>query len=573
VLLLAWLIERELARLTGQHTGRHCVIATACAALMGLSYAFWYYAVEVEVYTIAAIFLVIALAFLLDLARAADWRTALALGIVQGIAVLFHQTNVLLGVTALVALMFGSQGQVWRERGRLLVAYGTPLALIVGGAYLWAGLGISGFRRWDDLFGWAAGYATTGWWGGAIDQNKLELLVTGLTLTLAATGGIVLGVVLLGLFAGHWRTVRALPAGLIAIVLSWLVVYGAFFLWWEPDNIEFWIASLPPALLLLGLAVGTNRTAAHPWLAPGIMGGLGVVLLLINGSTIVQRGDATQDLQRVIAQATAALTQPDDLIIAADGLQELYLPYYEGRNQVISLNQAMTATNQDWAAACDWLQQRITAALEGGYAIVFTADGLRSPAAPPGEPPTPIERFGLSADAVYACYVPFLGMADDAPLGAELPMAQRIPAVSEVAAGAGWDFARGNWGWRLSNGTPVSDEIAPMPGWHFVPALDPGLISPPVTLDPNRIQAIGVRMATTTATRDGQLFLLDAAGQATEARSIRFTLTESGAMETYMLELDPAVVGSAPITGLRLDPVGAGDGGTVSVERVWVVGR
>ena len=68
---------------------------------------------------------------------------------------------------------------------------------------------------------------------------------------------------------------------------TWVLVYGAFFLWWEPDNIEFWIASLPPALLLLALALrGARRRGPEVWIAVAVA----VTALGINYDAIGRRG-------------------------------------------------------------------------------------------------------------------------------------------------------------------------------------------------------------------------------------------------------------------------------------------
>jgi hypothetical protein len=78
--------------------------ALPAALLLGGSYAFWYYAVEIEVYTVATLFLIICLALII---RPLPWnaRRSLALGVAQGGAVLFHQTNVLFCVpVAVIAL-------------------------------------------------------------------------------------------------------------------------------------------------------------------------------------------------------------------------------------------------------------------------------------------------------------------------------------------------------------------------------------------------------------------------------------------------------------------------------------
>lgn len=560
------------AALLGRVTGRLAPAALG-ALLLGVSYAYWYYAVEVEVYTIAALFLIAGLALMLALARRPTVALAAAMGLVQGGAVLFHQTNVLLSVPALVALGVGLSGRdeaaPLPRRGRqalaLLGAYAAPLALIVAGAYLGVGLGLSGLGSWADLARWATGYTTTGYWGGAVDGAKLALLGKGLAMSLAQPGGAVIGLGLLAVLLLNVRRLSGAPRGTVALALSWLAVYGAFFLWWEPDNIEFWIASLPPFYLLVILAAcppttGQARAWARLW--PLLLLGLGLAMLGLNVVTISRHGDAGRDLQRVTAAALAEHSTAGDLLIVPDGVLELYLPFYVGRPQVISLNQAMTATG-DWGAACQWLHARIDEALGSGYGVLIAAEAMRPVPAPPGEPPTPVERLGLDATTVAACYAPLEPALEPLPLAAGLPGYYHIPAAQALADGPGWDFTRGQWGWRAINAAPVQSALA---GWALRPEIDPALISPPLSLTTGRYRAVELRLASDTAVRDAQLFFLDASGQTDERRSLRWTLAPGPEAHTYRLDLADAPGWTGVVTGLRLDPVGVGDGGTVVVE-------
>jgi hypothetical protein len=225
----------------------------------------------------------------------------------------------------------------------------------------------------------------------------------------------------------------------------------------------------------------------------------------------------------------------------------------------------MTMAGGDWTAACGLIRERADAALAGGYAVLIAGEAMRPAPAPPGEPPTPAERFGLSADEVAACYEPFALALSPAPLGDGLPAAQRIAAAQELAEGPGWDFTRGAWGWSAANAEPAT---SPLPGWALRPLADPALSSPPLSLDPAGFSRVEIRMASDTADRDVQLFFLDEAGQASEARSIRWRLGPTAEMTTYLLELSDAGDLQGAVTGLRLDPVGLGDGGTVVVESV-----
>ena len=558
------------------------------ALLLGSSYAFWYYAVEVEVYTIACLFLILALALLSDLLHRPSLALAAALGLAQGFAVLFHQTNVLLSVPVAVALLAGGR----RDEGGgsrsssfilhpssfilhpssfilhpssfiLLPAYLLPLALIVGGSYLWVGLGVSGFRSWAELSAWMEGYARTGWWGGTVDGSKIAGLGVGLSTAVTPPGWEILPLGLLVVLIVNLRGLRSAPRGLTWVLLAWLLTYGAFFLWWEPSNIEFWIASLPPFYLLILLAV-SGQNAGGRWSVVALFV-LGLAMFGINISAIHQRGDESTDLQRQMTNALATKSAPGDLLVVPDGLLELYLPYYAGRESVISLTQAMTASGSDWPAACGTLRGRVELALSSGYAVVAVGDALRPNPAPVGEPPSMMERFRLTPDQVADCYAPLSPMFQVARLGPGLPDYRRIAPSQELADGVGWDFRRGAWGWRGENIGPTDKSAA---GWVLTPGADPSLRSPPLTIDVSRYSAIELRIAASTMARDAQIFFLDADGQASEDRSLRVTLQPGPAMHTYRLDLRGVSGWGSRVSGLRLDPVGAGDGGGVTVESI-----
>ncbi|MFV9503197.1 MAG: hypothetical protein AB4911_01390 [Oscillochloridaceae bacterium umkhey_bin13] len=530
------------------------------ALLLGASYAYWYYAVEVEVYTIAATLLIAALWLMLALLRRPSLGLAVALGLVQGGAVLFHQTNVLLSGPALLVLglvLRRGFGRPWL----LLLAYGLPLALVVGIAYLGVGLGISGFRSWEELFRWAAGYTTTGFWGGAVDSSKLVSLGRGLSATVAQPGGALLGFVLLGVLLVCARGLVAAPRGLVVICISWLAIYGAFFLWWEPDNIEFWIASLPPLYLLVTLAAHGSQNQRRQ-LAMGTLLACVFLMLGLNTATIRAQGDADRDRQRLVAGLLAAGSAPGDLIIAPDSVVELYLPFYEDRVNVTSLSQTMTATNGAWPAACALLRAKIGTALASGYAVRIADEARRPPLAPPGEPPTPAERYGLTPDEVAACFER-LARATTIVTALPLPGYWLLPSTQSLADGPGWDFRRSRWGWQALNATPTE---SPLAGWALIPGVDPALISPPFQIDAAQVAVIEVRLATTTAARDAQLFFLDTQGRTDEARSVRFTLEPGSEMQTYRLMMQDVPGWEGLVTGLRFDPVGLGDGGIVVIE-------
>jgi hypothetical protein len=547
-------------------TGR-ADLALVAALLLGGAYAYWYYAVEIEVYTVATLFLLVCLNVLVGPAERPSLRCFWLLGMAQGGAILFHQTNVLFCVPALVfwildlELLRNPKSKIQNLKSNLAgwLAYALALALTVGLPYLFVGVVVSGFRSWDAFEGWLTEYARTGWWGGPITAQKWADLGKGLADTLAQPSGALFWLLLLGLALLHARRLYAGARPLVGMLSAWLLAYGAFFLWWEPDNVEFWIASLPPALLLLALALrGARRWGPEIWVALAVAG----TVLALNYDSIARRGDAATDLQRTIARALAARSQAADLLLVPDGLLELYLPYYERRDNFVSLNQALFDSGGDWSRACAAMRSHIDAALYAG-ATALVADEALAP------PELLLRRYRLAQSQVDTCFAPYRESLEPLVLGADLPGYWRLPTGQERAAGGGWRFESSSEGWRAQHvGREQFDG-----GWHFVPGSDPVLTSPLLQLDARRYQAIEIRIANGTHARDAQLFFAGPGGAVDEARSARWTLEPTAEPTTYRVELNGRPGWDGTITRLRLDPVGVGDGGEMQVEWVRLIPR
>jgi hypothetical protein len=595
-------------------------LALLAALLLGDAYAYWYYAVEIEVYTVATLFLIVCLWLMAALLERPGPRAALLLGLAQGGAVLFHQTNLLLCAPALLVLAAAEWRRTTDERpttrdggpttndegrrtndqrrgtedeGRRtedehtsgarrktlthhasrftfyvlrftfyvlrirLPEYALVLALVVGLPYLVVGVFVSGLRSWDAFAGWLLEYVRTGWWGGPITSDTWTRLGRGLGETLAQPGGAPLGLLLVGLLVLRLRGLASGRRALAAALALWLLVYAAFFTWWEPDNIEFWIASLPPALLLLALALrGAPRWGPEVWIGLAV----GLAALALNRDAIVRRGDPARDLQRRAADAVGAQVGPADLVLVADELQELYLPYYEQHDNFMSINQAMFGQGGDWGRACEALRGRIEAALHAGATAVIAEAVLRPPA-------LLLARHRIDQAQVDACFAPYAGLLRPLPMPPETPPHWRLATARELAAGPGWRFDAGPQGWSAANlGAERFDG-----GWRSVPGADPWLLSPLLDIGAEDYQAVEIRLANGTRARDAQLFFAGTDGALDEARSLRWTLAGTRAPTTYRLELRGAPGWRGRIGRLRIDPVGVGDGGELRVEWVRLV--
>ncbi len=563
-------------------------LAVVLALVLGSSYAYWYYAVEIEVYTVATLLLIACLTFLID-PRIPSKRTMLLLGLTQGGAVLFHQTNLLLCVPMLVwwlAALIRSRSQLRRFLIGAMV-YGVTLSLIVVLPYLWVGFGVSRFGSLDAFMTWMTEYARTGWWGGPLTWDKGSKLIKGLseTLTVGWGGYAWLMLAALGiagsLKATLWKkperhmthtsaTKRAtqqpdnqteyieppINPQLTLILLTWLLIYGGFFLWWEPDNIEFWIASLPPALLLLALGMRNFQSwGVATWLAFALVIALGVT----NYDAIRRRGDATTDLQRSVARELAANSSTADLLIVPDGLQELYLPYYQQRENFISLNQALFDSDSNWETACSLIHSRIETARYAGASVLIAMEALHPPA-------ELLIRHRLTQDQIDRCFAPFRAELRTVPLPQAIPPYLRLPAAQEYADG-GWSFASSALGWRSAN---VSGERFEN-GWRMVPGSDPSLISPLLSIHTADVQAIEVVLANATQAHDAQLFFIGTDNQTNEAHSVHWELSPDPGAQTYRIRVTGQPGWQGIITRLRIDPVGVGDGGEIRVVAVRLV--
>lgn len=563
-----------------QRLTRRADLALCGALLLGGSYAYWYYAVEVEVYTIAALFLVGCLWLLVEGIRTdgetpSSPRLWATLGVVQGLAVLFHQTNVLLGVpVALAILGMGRMGggageepsQGWASRGINLASYALPFGGVVGGSYLLAAWSAGVAGSWVAFWGWTTAYAHTGWWGDTVTLQTWADLAKGTSETLAQPGGAGVGALLVGVLLLFVRRLVAAHGPVVMVLGAWLLTYGAFFTWWEPDNIEFWIASLPPFVLLLVLALHAGGPPWHRGVWVVLV--VGVSLVGVNGGSIVRRGTVAHDIHRQITRALAQQSQQDDLILVSDELQELNLPYYEDRHNTWSLNKALLRSGGDWAGACEQVRGRIAEALSHGLAVLISEDVISPPREETVLSDPVVRRFGLTPAEVTQCFATYLPVLVPLEIGEGLPRYYRLPAAQELAEGPGWDFSHTRWGWQAYH---VSDEQVGG-GWSFLPAVDPMLLSPPFTLDTSRYQAVELRMAVAPA--DGasaapthfELFWVDEQGQTDERRVVRGVVERGSEARTYRVDLAEQPGWFGVVAGLRLDPLPLGDGGRVRVE-------
>ncbi len=522
-------------------------LAILASLAMSVSYAYWYYAIEVEVYTVAALFLLCVVWFI-DHPHPMHWRWYVGLGVSIAGAVLFHQTNALLAFPLLIAMILDVRTNPLHWRG--WVYAGSIAVGIVVGFYSYVMFGVSQFADWQTAQQWLFQYATTGWWGG---QATIVDILLGIQQTIAWQYGIVIGIITLFISAWHVRHHMVALQAWHGWAWTWFMVYAVFFTWWEPDNIEFWIA-LTPIIVLLILAP-IRQTSSWAWAVRGLYG-CALITFGINLSAIQQRGDASQDLQRTIAATVAAQSTPGDLLLIPDGLQELYLPFYHRREHFMSVN-ATIAQNGDWPNACTAIQQRIDVSQRAGAQIIIASDFLI-----PTE--TMQQRFGLLSTSVTDCLNDTLSMIDPIPVTTPVPAHFRIATpAQQLTAGAWQQPGTPLLGWQATNIEVAHSNIP----WRFVARLDPNLVSPILDIPLPKTITFDMEVHH-TADLYAQVFVSDTINSFSEAQSVSWQLREG--RHSYTITLNELPVAPTRLVQFRLDPVADGADGEIVVYGISI---
>ncbi len=538
--------------------------ALAAAGLLVFNYTVWYFSVEVEVYLLALIWLLLTLALLITLLYHPRPGIAILLGVTVGMATLYHQANGLLVPIVVIAVVLSPLCR--RTRLTALTMIGTIAGTIVALGYTLVGFGYYGFQSVAQLGGWMFFFIRTGWWGHPA-SDRLSDLGAGLGNSLSPQGpwpywAAIVILVLLGGPGAFKRWPRV-----IVLCCAWIVIYGAFFVWWEADNIEFWIATLLPVWVLVGLctaALGAMwRHHAYRWGLPAtaVVACMLPLLLAWQNYPIVQRrGDPRTDLQRALVNRLQVASSHGDLILPPGGVLELYLPFYADRPYVRTLNGLLFETDGDLSTAFARLREDIDASLQAGLAVFVAREALVLPR-------ERFPRYQVTQAQLDAFWRPYRTALEPAVMDHEGAIAfWRIPPATELARGGGWRWQDFAWGWQA---THIYEEHFTQGGWCFTPQVDPTLMSPVLSLPAAQVRAIRVRMSTQTQHQHAQLFYTGLDGALREQYAVSWPLVGDGQPRTYTTVLAGAPAWQGTITRLRLDPIASGDdspGSTTCVE-------
>jgi len=319
---LIWLMALGFGawRLAGLLRWSHGATLLAAGALLA-SRGVLFYATHVETYLPALACLTL---------FTATWfkpqRSDLEAAAWLALAVLYHQTNVMLVVPMLV-----TSDRRRRDFSRVVVPAGALVLILSVVGWRLEAVG-TGFGPWlltyarADVPAWGslAHFSVAG-----VKELGLSQLRQILPVPEAIAGGeaVALVAILAGLTAHHLRQSHRRQQRLFALIFLW--VYLLFFLWWIPSDPDFFLATLLPLWWLALLLIGD---LAPRWRGRWLLGPVGLLLLgnLWFTARPMSRDPGPLHVRaRLVDQVVAA----DTVVIVGYGLEQELL-YHAGRQKV-----------------------------------------------------------------------------------------------------------------------------------------------------------------------------------------------------------------------------------------------
>jgi hypothetical protein len=282
-----------------------------CLAAVASAYGYWLNTAAYEIYVLPMPFLLLALHTILVMhEQPKSWRHIFSLALLMCVVVLLHQQHVLFGlvvVVGLVAVFYPLRHEVsWTGIAARIAVVGFVSIALVLLTYYMIGKYVLGLDGFSEIVAWMQGAAATGKWGywsllgplkaivgfgralvgghfvfaipvlsDILSENILRdyqleeemfmmkdfSVLVGFTL-LALVLGIAAALIFLLVRIARRRTWQSVvrsgeyqlaARSVLVVSVAYLLIYGTFNLWWEPQNNELWTSLIPFVVLTLAL--------------------------------------------------------------------------------------------------------------------------------------------------------------------------------------------------------------------------------------------------------------------------------------------------------------------------------
>lgn len=310
----------------------HYAVALVVTAAAALSPAWWYLAGEAEV--LSGISFTLAGALWLLARQGGRWPRAMGIGLWLAVGTWYHVTVALFFPVALILVATERRG-----RGPRLVALAVTYVVLGLGAYpvvYWAVFHPAGWRsfyEWFTMLHWWLGWGQ--WEGGRFGTGVIRLLTAvgtpgnfpyarfdqvteaEIVTRLGPGAAYVAAVVATVVFAAGrlWRERRRwLVAG-----VTWFAIYQGFFSWWEPTNVEWWIATALPLWMLFAVAAPSRRGVVV------VAAAAVAVLAVVNFTRMILPHSRIHDPEEAAARAIVAASRPGDTVIMSAGRTQIWV--------------------------------------------------------------------------------------------------------------------------------------------------------------------------------------------------------------------------------------------------------
>jgi hypothetical protein len=338
-----------------RETGNRLVAALTALGL-AFSFSYWYFSTSPGVRIFASVTPLFAWYVLTYLKDHKPWF-GLVVGSAHALAVLGHQTNLYLGPAFLAGIWCISNKSLM-ERLKASLYYLFALGFWVLAVYGFVGRFACNRTTYAQWISWILSYSRIPGWprgnfgpGGfamakfgtmkafLVGASPFRAMSDPFTLQNAQTifqyGLLVLLIFLVIRLDIFWKYHRQA----LCFFLLWLLPFVPFFIWWDPDNIEFWVTTTPPCWILMGTVVAelSDRwenpvlSMANRGVVLTLWGWLIALLFLCNFSDLLlQRPVSSTHDRRPMMSALDWKVHVDDLLVL-DGINTL--PFYLDRFQ------------------------------------------------------------------------------------------------------------------------------------------------------------------------------------------------------------------------------------------------